>query len=122
MSAETDFRAVLAAWAPLTALVGTRIAQNAVDAGVALPYVVFSAQHDPALALLDGVPLAQRVSLGVQCWGATAAEADAVADQVVAALQAGAPPARGAALLGRAAGYDGELQLDATVLTIEWWA
>lgn len=121
MSAETEFRAALAAHAPLTALVGTRIAQNAVDAGLALPYVVFRAQHEPQPGL-DGVLDLDVVTITAECWGATALEADAVADAAVAAIAAWelARPKLTAEVTSRAQGYEGELQLDATVLSISW--
>ena len=119
MSAEADFRALLVAHAPLVALVGGAggVAQNAVEQGRAPPYVVFSAQHAPEYGL-DNTLLADEVTFSVECWAADAGSADAVADEVATALAIGArlvPTAR-------ATGYDAETGLDATVLTIQWWA
>lgn len=119
MSIETDFRALLAGHAGLTALVGTRIALNAVPPGMARPLVVFTAAHDLTHNLL-GQAVADTCSLAVQCWADTAAAADAVADQVAAAVAA-APSDAGAVVLDRATGYDPDLDLHATVLTVEWW-
>ena len=115
MSAETDFRAVLAGYAGLTALVSTRIAQNAVPQGASLPYVAFTAQHTPDFGL-DNTKLANGVTFAVECWAETAASADAVADQVEAALLAA-----GVVCTSRATTFDPELGLDATALTVEWW-
>jgi hypothetical protein len=117
VSIETDFRAALAAHAPLVSLVGQRIALNAIQQGQSVPYVVFTSSREPQLNLLNEV-LATRAQIEVQCWGSTAAAAGEVADAVQAAL-AGEPAV---AVLGRATGYDAELSLDATVLTVEWWA
>ena len=120
MSAEADFRATLAAHAPLTALVVGRIALNALPQGSALPIVVYTATHVPQLNLL-GVQLDDEVTFEVQCWADSAATAQAVADAVQAAVGT-APAANAAAVVGRATGYDADLQLDATVLTVSWWA
>lgn len=119
MSVETDFRALLAGYAGLTALVGTRISQNAVPDAAGLPCVVFTATHTRFLAL-DNTLQADQVALSVQCWAETAAAADAVANAVVAAV-ATAPAAAGATVLGRATAYDAEIGLDATALSVEWW-
>lgn len=120
MSIESDFRATLAAYAPLTALVGTRISQNAVSPGSTSPCVVFSAAHSIDSAL-DGTRLGDQCSLQVQCWAETAVAADAVADAVVAALATGLAAVAGAVIVDRASAYDEELGLDATVLSVEWW-
>lgn len=115
MSAEADFRAVLAAYAPLTALVGTRIAQNAVPQGGALPYVAFTASHAPEYGL-DNTLHADLVTFSVECWAESASAADAVADQVQAALLA-----QGHVCTNAGGTYDPELGLDATALQCEWW-
>lgn len=119
MSAETDFRALLAGHAGTAALVGTAIAHNAIRSGTAAPYVVFTCQHDAEIGL-SGATLADPCSFTVQCWGNTAAQAEAVADACAAAV-ATASAARAAAVTSRASGYDEETGLDATVLTVEWW-
>lgn len=119
MSAEADFRAALAAHAPLAALVGSRLALNAVPQGSALPLVTFSAQHRPQLNLL-GDTTDDEVTFTVQCWAANGNAADAVADAVAGAVDAAAA-VHAAAVTERATGFDAELQLDATVLTVQWW-
>ena len=52
MSAETQFRAVLAAHAPLVAVVEDRIALNAIPEGGGYPCVVFAVRTDPVQTLL----------------------------------------------------------------------
>lgn len=119
MSIETDFRALLAANVALAALVGGRIAHNAVPQGSATPYVVFTAAHDAVLGM-DGAELADTCTLTVQCWATSSAGAEQVADAVVAAV-ATAPATAAVAVLARASGYDEEADLDATVLQVAWW-
>lgn len=116
MSAETDFRAVLAGYAGLTNLVSTRISQNAVDQSDAAPYVVFTASHAPEYGL-DNTVHADLVTFEVQCWAETALAADAVADQVEAAIRA-----EGLVATSRITTFDAETGLDGTVITVEWWA
>lgn len=120
MSAETEFRALLAGHAGTAAIVGANVAHNAIRSGVPAPYIVFTATHDPVLNLAGKI-LADPCTFAVQCWGNTAAQAEAVADQAAAAI-ATAPTARGAAVTARASGYDDETALDAVVLTVEWWS
>lgn len=119
MSVETDFRAVLASHAPLTALVGQRIAANAVPKGSAFPLVVFASNHAPTLGL-DGTVLGNQVGLQVQCWGETAAQADQVADAVVSALLT-APLDAGATVIDRSTAFDPDISKDGTTLAVEWW-
>jgi hypothetical protein len=116
VSAETDFRAVLAAAVAVTTLVGTRIAANAVQQGVAKPFIAFSSAHELDLAL-DNTVLGDKVTFSVECWGETAASAAAVADAAEGALRAA-----GYVVTARSTGYDADLGLDATVLTVERWA
>lgn len=120
MSAETDLRAALVAESTLTALVGTRVVQNGVAEGTALPYVIFTSQHAFENNLL-GQAMLDAVTFTIECWATGALAADAVADAVVLALTNHAPVANAACLTGRASGFDGSLGLDATVLTVEWW-
>jgi hypothetical protein len=119
MSAETDFRALLAGYAPLTALVGQDIALNVAPAGAGLPLVVFGGVHQRTLGLNNSLQ-ADQVTLLTQCWADNAAAADAVADAVIAAV-ATAPAAACAVVTDRASTFDAELGLHATELTVEWW-
>jgi hypothetical protein len=119
MSVETDFRALLAAHAPLVAIVGTAIALNAVPEGAAAPLVVYACTHNRTLGL-DNTLLGDQCTLQVQCWGTSALQADQIADAVVAAV-ATAPAATGACVLDRATTFEPDLGLDGTLLTVEWW-
>lgn len=114
MSAETALRALLAASPTLTALVGSRIAQNVVPQDEPLPLIVFSATHNPSYGI-DNTLLADEVSFSVQCWANDGVSADAVADAVAAALTGTAD------VLSRETAYNEELKLDCTVLTVQWW-
>lgn len=121
MSIESDFHALLAGWAGLTLLVGPKgIAQEAVNAGSPLPYLVYTAEH--ALEHnLQGDLVDDTATLTVQCWGRSPLECDAVADQVVLAVDS-APLITYAVVLARQSAFDPELDLHATVLTVEWTA
>lgn len=122
MSAEADFRAVLLAASGVTALVGTRVALNAVPQDVALPYIVFSATHTPQQEL--GGPAEDQTTLNVECWAADALGAIALADAVEAAIEAyddTAPGGLSVTVLERTNAYDPDLQLDGVTLTVEWW-
>lgn len=114
MSAETDFRALLVADAGVTALVGTKVAQNAVPSSATVPLVVFTASHDESRGL-DGTLLDDKVTFQVQCWAKTGVEADAVADAVQAACIGTC------SVVERGGTFDEELGLDCAVLTVEWW-
>jgi len=121
MSAETDFRALLAGHAALTALVSGRIAQDAVPEGAAYPLAVFSCTHDPLQNIL-GQQMADRCTFIVQAWSAkTAAEAATVADAVAGAV-ATAPTARSAAVMSRNSVTDPELGDYGVETVVEWWA
>lgn len=121
MSAETDFRAVLAAHAALTALVSTRIAQDAVPEGAAYPLVVFSCSHDPLQNLL-GEQVADRCTFVVQSWSQTGAGQAASVANAVAGAVATAPAARSAAVISRAGVTDPELGDYGVETVVEWWA
>lgn len=114
MTAETDFRALLAAHAPLVALVGSAIAENVAPQGMPLPLVVFSSSHSIERGLNNAV-LADEVTFSVQCWAEDSVTASLVADAVEAALQ-GAAEAD-----SREGGFNEELQLNAVVLTVPWF-
>lgn len=121
MSAETDFRALLAAHAALTTLVVGRIAQDAVPEGALFPLVVFSCTHDPLQNIL-GEQVADRCTFTVQSWSdKTAAAAAAVADAVAGAV-ATAPAARSAAVISRSSVSDAELGQYGVESIVEWWA
>lgn len=114
MSAETTYHAALLSHAPLTALVGSRVAMHAVPAGLALPYIVFTSRHDPQYTL-DNTLACDIVTFDVQCWADTALEAQDVADACKAATTAA-----GALVVVTAGAFDAEVGLDAVQLTVEW--
>jgi hypothetical protein len=114
MSAETAFRALLAGNAELTALVGSRIAQNVVPQGEALPLIVFTVAHTQSRGI-DGTLLADEATFTVQCWGEDSLAADAVADAASTAL------ASTADIIARESAFDSEIDLHATVLSVQWW-
>lgn len=118
MSAESEFHALLSGHAPLAALVGGHIARNAIQQGPSA-FVVYASVHAPVYGL-NGELHADQVTFSVQCWARTASGADAVADEVVAALS-GAGAIRGATVLERADAHDAETGLDCVSLSIEWW-
>lgn len=125
MSVESDFRALLAGNAGVTALVGTRIAKDATEppadeSAPVYPLIVFSARHSPILGM-DRSDFGEQVTLTVQCWAETGEQATAVADAVSAAVLT-APAASCATVIDQTTAFDEETDLDAVVLTVEWWA
>jgi hypothetical protein len=90
-----------------------------VPEGSPSPVVVFAATHDRTLGL-DNTLLGDQCSIEVQCWGETAAQAEQVADAVIAALP-GAPAAAGAVCTSRASTFEPEIGLDGVILSVEWW-
>jgi hypothetical protein len=118
MTAEDEFRALLAGHAPLAALVGNRIAQHAISEGQKPPLVVFNATHAPEYGVGGGL-LCDEIDFTVQCWGMTALQAEQVAAAVRGACAA-APGTRYCAVMGERGTFDSELQLDGVELTVEW--
>ena len=121
MSVETDFRAALAAHAALTALVSTRIAQNAVPQGNAYPLITFVVDHQRDLGL-NNTLMSEACTISVQCWAETPAAASSLADAVEAALAASATAiAHDATVVARSGTFDEEMGLDAEQISVEWW-
>jgi hypothetical protein len=120
VSIETDVCALLAGFPSLRPLVNGRIALNTVAEGTALPYIIVSANHAFTFTL-DKTISSDEAAVTIECWGKSAAQVEAVADQVAAAILL-APPLSGATVLARVGGVDPENGLDASVLTVEWWA
>lgn len=115
MSAESDFLDILEAHTGLNALVSGRIAQNGVTVETPVPYVVFTSQHTPDYGLANTL-LSTNVQFRIECWADDAAEADAVADQVQAALLA-----ENVVCTSRLTGQDPAVGLQATILVADWW-
>lgn len=116
MSAETDLRTLLAADSGVTTLVGSRIAMSAVSEGSVYPLIVYTAQRQREHGL-DNTLHAQGLLYEIQCWGQTAASAEAVADEAEAAIGANVDYL----VTGRVSGFDEELLLDVVTLSVERW-
>lgn len=115
MSAESELQALLLAAPDVSDVVGDRIAQNAIDQGQALPYIVYTTQHTPDFGLANNV-LANNVQFRIECWAESAAEADNLANLVRDALLDA-----GVVCTGRVTGHSPETSLDATILVADWW-
>jgi len=116
MSAESELRALLVATAGVTALVGTRVRAERAEQSDARPFVVFSRTGtDIEQSLFDEV-LGTKAVFEVACWADNRASAEAVADAVQTALVADHR-----AINSRAGGYDGDLDLEVAVLSVDWW-
>lgn len=115
MSASTELQALLLATPAVTALCGTRIAADRMEQGAARPFVVYTASAEPQRAL-DGSVHGTKTTFELQCWADTRAAADALAYAVQDALDA-----QHQYTTGPVGGYDGELDLEAALLTCEWW-
>lgn len=124
MSAESELQALLVADAAVrTALsvstaraAGERIAADRIEQNTGRPFGVYTRTATEDSEGLDGTIFATKVTLELQLWGDTRLSADALADACQAAI-------RGAnqAITGRATAYDDALDLEATVLSVEWW-
>lgn len=117
MSAENALRAALVAYAPLTALVSTRISADRAEQGTARPLVVFGRTASEPLQSMDGSVLATMVALDVECWADTRLSAEAVADTATAAIRATLPNS----VVNRSSVIDGELDLEGSILSVNWW-
>lgn len=115
MSAAQDLVTLLKAAAPVAALVADRIAADRVEQGTALPFVVFTGSAEPQRAL-DGSVHGTKTTFELQCWAKTRDKATAVVQAVQAALDAA-----GQYTMGPVHGYDQELDLEAALITCEWW-
>lgn len=117
MSAESDIRAALVAYAPLIALVpAARISIDAVPDDTQRPYIVFSKQGDTRDLGLDDTLLASTATVDVQVVGSNRVNALAVRVHVEAALRIAAMPSdRGGA------GFDPELGAEVEIVTVDWF-
>lgn len=117
MSAETDLRALLLSTTAVTNLIGTRIASDRIEQGTARPFVMFTRTGTVPYTTIDGQVLATQALLEIQCWADSRAQADAVGEAVTAAIRGTTTQT----VSGQAAAYDGDLDLESTLLTVEWW-
>lgn len=115
MSASTDLQALLLATSGVTALCGTRIASDRMEQAAATPFVVYTGTAEPQRAL-NGSVHGIKTTFEIQCWAATRSAANALAAAVATALDA-----QHQYCTGPAGGYDSDLDLEAALLTCEWW-
>lgn len=116
MSAETDLYAALSGRAPLTALVGSRIYPDAIPEGDALPAVVYQRAGTEPITTIGNVTLAEQVRFGITAWSETRLSADAVADEIAAAIAGAINP-----MSDRSSGFDAECGLYAVTVECDWW-
>lgn len=116
MSFEADLQALLLAAPAVTAMVGTRIAADRVEQGVSRPFIVYTRTATERSQALDGTLHSDRATFAVQCWGDTRLQAQAVADAVTIAIES-----EHHVVLTMESGYDGDLDLEAATLSIDWW-
>ena len=117
MSAESDLYTVLAGYAPLTALVSTRIFPDAIPEDKALPAVVYSTEAATPEWCLNNSAAATAYRFRIVGWGTTRTSAAAVGDQIAAALLAAGVPYD-----NRFSGFDADVGQFADVVEITWWA
>ena len=115
MSAATSLQTLLAGTSAVTALCGTRISSDRAEQGTARPFIVYTGTDEPQRAL-DGSVHGTRTTFEIQCWADTRASAEALAAAVKTVLDANHQYCT-----GPAGGYDGELDLEAALLTCDWW-
>lgn len=119
--AEVDLRApapdatadVLAA---LRAGLPFPVIANSADEGMTLPYIVLSVSHAPEYGL-SGEQLADLVTIRLDCWGTSALQAEAVADEVEAILRDN-PELE---VQSRDSGYDPATTADVAIVTVDRW-
>lgn len=117
MSAEQDLRALLLADAGVAALVGTRVTADRIAQESVRPFVVFARTSSFPVVSVDGAHLRTQASLEVQCWADTRLQADALADAVTTAVR-GEISQR---VVERSAAYDADLDLAASIVSVQWW-
>jgi len=117
MSAEDALRTLLLADAGVSALVGTRITADRIAQDAVRPFVVYARTSSNPVVSLDGTHLRTQASLEVQCWANNRVEADALADAVIAAVR-GVISQR---VVERSGAYDADLDLAASIVSVQWW-
>lgn len=116
MNAGNQLRALLAGDGAVTALVDTRIAADRIEQADTRPFLIYTKTGSEPQYSLDGTQHGERVLLEIQIWADRRVEADEVRDAVVAAL---AGDQRN--VISETTGYDAELDLEAAILSVEWW-
>lgn len=116
MSFEADLKALLLADGPLVAKVVDRVSADRIEQGALRPFVVYSRVNTEYAGTLLGPSLAEKGVFEIQVWADTRIAVEAVADDIERILIADAR-----AVTGRSSGYDAELDLEATIITVDWW-
>lgn len=114
---ETALRSLLVADVAVNALVAGRVSADRMAQDQPLPFAVFTRTGTEPVTDISGAVLASRTFFEVQCWANTRATAESLADACQNAI-------RGASKLvtNRAAVYDPDMDVEGTVLSVEWWA
>ena len=114
---EQTLRSLLVADVAVNALVSGRVSADRMAQGEPRPFVIFTRTGTEPVTDISGAVLANRIFFEVQAWADTRAAAESLADACQNAI-------RGAAKLvtNRAAVYDPDMDVEGTVLTVEWWA
>lgn len=116
MSFETELKALLLADSGIIAKVVDRVSADRIEQGALKPFVIFTRVSTEQNLGLTGASLASKGVFEVQCWGDTRVAVEALADDVERVFLADAR-----AVTGRSSGYDAELDLEATIITVDWW-
>ena len=116
MSAETELYAALSGRAGLTALVSTRIYPDAIPEGEPLPAVVYIRSSTVPTYTIGGSLVCEDAHFMITAWAESRTNAEAVADQVAAALISSENPA-----LDRSGGFDAETGLFAASIETDWF-
>jgi hypothetical protein len=116
MSPEQSVRSALLAHAPLLAMVpAARISLDAVLQGLPRPYIALTKQTARTTFGLDNTVLASTTPIDILCVGTSRASSIAVRELAEAALLVAGLPWSDAT-----AGYDGQNDIEAEVLNVEW--
>lgn len=116
MSVETDLRAVLIGYAPLTSVVpAVRISIDAVEQGAPRPYIAFAKQSQQRELGLSNALLGAITAIDIQCVGASRKQSLEIQGLVYDALAAYGQPAESGG-----AGYDADNDLEVEVVSVSW--
>lgn len=89
MSAEEDLFAMLSTFPGLQAEVGENVFPDVIPEDNALPAVVYARIDTNTINTIGGARVAEDVRFRIEAWAETRTRAEAVADQMALALQAG---------------------------------
>lgn len=116
MSAEDQLYAALSVFAPLTALVETRVYPDYVPLKILLPAVAFNRADTEYINTLSALAVAAKASIEIVSMASTRSAADAVALACQqGCVAANFPP------VNRRTDYDADKDIWATVITVDIW-